>query len=460
MAALAERYRATRTATRLAQNLPGGFTPGMRGNVEDWSIAFGLRGTGAAAPLLLLDGWNYDMSAVFGQHRTTYVVRNTVNPQLIRLGDAMPTTYFGRAYEERDKIFNLDLSRLFDTGLFYSPLNVAFGLEYREEEYEIESGEKNGWCIDDQGECDGQRPRRMVSTSQGFRHRRPSLSRHSAGECRERPTGTALVRISTWRPMSSGSVLLTAAGRFEHHEGVGESLDGKLAGRWERDRRLPGRYAARWAPAFAPRPWGRSNYRDTTFGLCTMHGGAVDRAAHAAGAATRLPNKRGPSRSSPRPAFSFSIGTILTLSELSVTLDYYNMEVRNRIGLDRKRQSDHRCTISPPWRRRGVDASRVGSDDRQVLCQRVRDLHPRASIWWQPTPWNLFDGRFGTTLLTFAGNWNDTKLNLDSIDSRRSSMRCARSPGSNRRSGAGIPLLADGGSHLRTVAVPVAAAVL
>ena len=150
----------------LAQNLPGGFTPRMRGGVRDWGITFGLRGTLQSASALL-DGWNYDMSAAFGQHRTTYYIWNTVNPQLLRLKDAMPTGYFGRAYEQRDKMFNLDFSRLFDLGLFYSPLNIAFGLEYREEEFEIESGDKNGWCSDDAGECDGQRKERGLA-AQGF----------------------------------------------------------------------------------------------------------------------------------------------------------------------------------------------------------------------------------------------------------------------------------------------------
>ena len=45
-----------------------------------------------------------------------------------------------RAYTERDKTFNLDLARPFDVDPFASPLNVAFGLEYREEEFEIEAG--------------------------------------------------------------------------------------------------------------------------------------------------------------------------------------------------------------------------------------------------------------------------------------------------------------------------------
>ena len=254
----------------LAQNLPGGFTPRMRGGVKDWSIALGLRGDLQSASALL-DGWNYDMSAVFGQHRTTYFIWNTVNPQLLRLREAMPTEYFGRAYEERDKIFNLDLSRRFETGLFYSPLNVAFGLEYREEEYEIEAGEKNGWCIDDRGECDGQSKEHGLA-AQGFDiggQAYPGIRPENAAEANRSSFGAYLdLEADVIK-----HVLFTAAGRFEHHEGIGETLDGKLSARWNL---LEDYLALRGSlgTGFRAPTVGPAIYRDTTFG--TSEDGTTD----------------------------------------------------------------------------------------------------------------------------------------------------------------------------------------
>ncbi len=389
----------------LAQNLPGGFTPRMRGGVEDWGLAFGLRGDLHSASALL-DGWNYDMSAVFGQHRTTYFVWNTVNPQLLRLKEDMPTEYFGRAYEERDMIFNLDLSRRFDTGLFYSPLNVAFGLEYREEEYEIEAGEKNGWCIDDRGECDGQRKEHGLA-AQGFDiggQAYPGIRPENAIEANRGSFGAYLdLEADVIR-----NVLFTAAGRFEHHEGVGESIDGKLAARWNL---LEDYLALRGSlgTGFRAPTVGQAIYRDTTFGL-DENGVLIEQPTLPA--SDPIAQQKGATPLTPETSFSFSIGTVLTLGELSVTLDYYNIEVRNRIGLTAPQSLTAQDVAA--LAARGVD-TRVTT---VTFFTNAFETYTQGIDLVATYPLRLFGDRYGRTMLTFAGNWNDTKLNLDSIDSQ------------------------------------------
>ena len=131
------------------ERFPGGFTPRFGGVVEDWSITFGLRGELSGFGLALLDGWHYDASASFGQNSVNFFMHNTINPQLAAMRTNIPTSYKPGGYREFDKTFNFDISRPFDVGLFYSALNFAFGLEYREEEFEIEAGGQNSWSIDD-----------------------------------------------------------------------------------------------------------------------------------------------------------------------------------------------------------------------------------------------------------------------------------------------------------------------
>ena len=390
----------------LAQNLPGGFTPRMRGNVRDWSIAFGLRGE-LQSPTALLDGWNYDMSAVFGQHRTSYYIWNTVNPQLLRLRDEMPTGYNGRAYEQRDKIFNLDFSRPFDTGLFYSPLNVAFGLEYREEEYEIESGDRDGWCNDDAGECDGQQKPRGLA-SQGFSiggQAYPAIRPENASEAERGSFGAYLDLEAD----VIEQVLFTAAGRFEHHEGIGESLDGKLAARWSL---LEDFLALRGSigTGFRAPTVGQASYRDTTYNFDPEINQLVE--------TPTLPGdhpiaiQKGAQPLTPETSMSFSVGTILTLGDLSVTLDYYNIEVRNRIGLASAQgiTPDDVAALAAI----GVDASRVRS---VRFFTNAFETYTQGVDLVATYPLELFGGSIGRTQLTFAGNWNDTNLNLESINS-------------------------------------------
>ena len=62
------------------------------------------------------------------------------------------------------------------------------------------------------------------SRSPAIRARRPRR--------RPRPAGTVFGAYLDLEVDILTDVLLTAAGRFVHHEGIGESLNGKLAARW------------------------------------------------------------------------------------------------------------------------------------------------------------------------------------------------------------------------------------
>ncbi len=386
----------------LAQMLPGGFTPRFRATGADWSLAFGLRGTGRRA---LLAGWRYDASAVFGRHRGTYAFWNNVNLQQLRLRAHLPTEHVVRAYTERDKTFNLDLARPFAVGPFASPLHVAVGLEYREEEFEIEAGEPRAWCIDDAGECDGRRKPHGLAR-QGFH-----VGTTGYPGIRPEETGTAdRGSFGAYLDLEAdvvASVLANAAGRFEHHAGIGESLDGKLAARWDL-----------WTDVLALRgsigtgfrapTVGQASYRDSTTVL-----GDDGTILLAAILPTDDPIARhkGAKPLSPETSLSFSLGTVLTRGALSVTLDYYHIELRNRIGVG------ERLAITPAdvaaLAAQGVDASRVSNvqffaNAFETYTQGI-DLVATYAL-------RLAGGRFGRTVWTFAGNWTDTTLNLASID--------------------------------------------
>ncbi len=386
----------------LAQMLPGGFTPRFRATGADWSLAFGLRGTGRRA---LFAGWRYDASAVFGRHRGTYAFWNNVNMQQLRLRAHLPTEHIVRAYTERDKTFNLDLARPFAVGPFASPLHVAVGLEYREEEFEIEAGEPRAWCIDDAGECDGRRKPHGLAR-QGFH-----VGTTGYPGIRPEETGTAdRGSFGAYLDLEAdvvASVLANAAGRFEHHAGIGESLDGKLAARWDL-----------WTDVLALRgsigtgfrapTVGQASYRDSTPVL-----GDDGTILLSAILPTDDPIARhkGATPLSPETSLSFSLGTVLTRGALSVTLDYYHIELRNRIGVG------ERLAITPAdvaaLAAQGVDASRVSNVQ---FFANAFETYTQGIDLVATYPLRLAGGRFGRTVWTFAGNWTDTKLNLASID--------------------------------------------
>ena len=51
---------------------PGGFTPSFGGDVSDWSIASGIKGTTES-------GTMYDISVSIGENSAAYLIRNTLN---------------------------------------------------------------------------------------------------------------------------------------------------------------------------------------------------------------------------------------------------------------------------------------------------------------------------------------------------------------------------------------------
>jgi iron complex outermembrane receptor protein len=115
---------------------PGGFTPQFGGDIEDSSIAVGLRGE-------LKEDFTYDISYVYGRHEVDHFIYNTINPQLAAQGNNIPVSYNPGGYVETDQTFNLDFTTQFDVDAFYSPLHVGFGVEWREEEFETKRGDLN-----------------------------------------------------------------------------------------------------------------------------------------------------------------------------------------------------------------------------------------------------------------------------------------------------------------------------
>ena len=108
---------------------PSGFTPQFSGDVTDFAVAGGLRG----------DLWfalSYDLSVGYGSDKISYSIDNTLNPSM---GPQTPTQFEPGSLTNDELAGNADFVWPWEVGLA-SPLNVAFGLEYREEGYRIGAG--------------------------------------------------------------------------------------------------------------------------------------------------------------------------------------------------------------------------------------------------------------------------------------------------------------------------------
>ena len=369
------------------ERFPGGFTPRFGGVVEDWSITFGLRGELSGFGLALLDGWHYDASASFGQNSVNFFMHNTINPQLAAMRTNIPTSYKPGGYREFDKTFNFDISRPFDVGLFYSALNFAFGLEYREEEFEIEAGGQNSWSIDDSPH--GLARQGFGVASNGFPGFRPDI----AGTFnRDSYAGYLDLEAEVIRNLTIG-----LAGRYEDHQKIGDTLNGKASTRWQLLEAVAVRGSV--SSGFRAPTVGQANVRNVT---TAFDGGEL------ADRATLPPDHpisalKGGKGLKPEKSVNYSVGTVFNLGDLSVTVDYYRIKVQDRIG----QGSPLRLTAEDiaALQQQGIaDASSYSfvtffTNDFDTTTQGVDVV----------ATYPLETG-VGNTLLTLVGNWNDTEI--------------------------------------------------
>jgi iron complex outermembrane receptor protein len=109
---------------------PAGFTPRFAGEVIDAGFTGGIRGE-------LNNGMAYDISGRWGESRIKYTIYNTLNHSL---GPETPTSFRPGDVVSDESALNADFVLPVDVG-FASDLNVAFGLEYRDEGYELVEGD-------------------------------------------------------------------------------------------------------------------------------------------------------------------------------------------------------------------------------------------------------------------------------------------------------------------------------
>lgn len=231
-------FRKPQNGRNWAQIYPLGFLPEFRPNVIDYSAAGGLRTD--------LGGWATDIGMTYGFNSFDFNLRNTLNsslgPSLSTptapgpdrvLGTAddpgIPnqTAFFAGALRRGEFNLSANLSKAMQVGLA-NPVNVAVGVAFRRENYEVIAGERASWIQgyhltrDSSGVAQG-----GSSVFQGFA---PSDASEN-----NRTNFGGYVDLET---NLSQSVLVNAAGRFESYSDFGQAFTGKAAMRFQPNRKF------------------------------------------------------------------------------------------------------------------------------------------------------------------------------------------------------------------------------
>lgn len=111
-----------------------GFLPEINSNITDKSVSIGIRGE-------VGDGWNVDFSNTFGLNSFLYRISNSNNASL---ANSTPFEADSGGFNYSENTTNFDINKFFD-GIM-SGLNIAFGAEYRVENYAIVAGEEASYA--------------------------------------------------------------------------------------------------------------------------------------------------------------------------------------------------------------------------------------------------------------------------------------------------------------------------
>ncbi len=280
---------------------PGGFTPNFGGDSEDMSIVAGLRGATSG-------GLGWDLSVSTGENAVDHFISNTVNASL---GPDSPNSFSLGTYTQSETNLNFDL-----TYAVSDRVDVAGGVEWRDEEFEIGRGQLESYQI---GPLAGQG---FSSGSNGF----PGFSDIAAGAWgRSNYAAYGDLEVSGL----NGRWTMGAALRFEDFEDFGTTVNSKIAGRYQVTDRMALRSSL--SSGFrAPTPGQQNAFNvqtqfDTSIQDLVNNGTIPSTSAVAA--------LRGGEPLEPETSLNFAVGMVFENGPFAMTFDLFRIDVADRIAV-------------------------------------------------------------------------------------------------------------------------------
>ncbi|PHR92275.1 MAG: TonB-dependent receptor [Robiginitomaculum sp.] len=291
--------------------IPSGFVPRFGGDNRDFAITGGVRGEFEFGT-----GLGYDLSVSHGTNKTDFFINNTINASL---GPNTPRNFVPGSYEQVETAVNLDLVYGVPVAGWASDLNVAAGIEWRDETFDITAGDPASYALGplaDQG---------FSSSSNGFGGFSESSSNSQSnfgiyGELEADVTE---------------KLTLQTAIRWEDNEKFGDSTNWKVAGLYKLTDtfRLRGSYSTGFHTPTA----GQANVKNVT--TQNVNGVLIDQGT--------IPLTSNPGQLAadfiestvgirpgfgPETAKNISMGVAFETGPISWTVDLFRIKVKDRIA--------------------------------------------------------------------------------------------------------------------------------
>ena len=303
-------YRFPRQKTRQAGISPFGFSPQLHSDIFDRSFSVGIRTRNQP--------WQFDLSNTSGGNTFGFTVKNSNNASL---GNASPTRARAGGFSYTQNVTNLDVKKEFQTAV---PINLGFGTELRIENFQQEAGEEASWIDGGATLPDGTPKEIGIQMFPGFtRDNEVNQYRYNLG-----------IYTSLDADLSE-QFRISGAARYEFYSDFGSNFNYKISGRYKLNEFIALRSSFNTgfrAPSlhqiyFSSRATQFETFGNEQVGKDVAHFNNEN-------ITTKL---FGFNDLEPETSRNFSLGIAAQpINNLSLTLDYYNILIDNRIVITGK----------------------------------------------------------------------------------------------------------------------------
>ena len=365
-------FRPAQDARNIPSIYPDGFLPVIAPTVDDFSLTGGVTWS--------LGSWDMDTSLGYGKNKMQFEIQNTLNRSI---GPSSKTEFDAGGFSYDQLVFNLTGVRTLDVAGLSSPLNIALGTEVRREGYELFAGEPDSYRYGGQVLANGTPAAPGAQVFPGFR---PSneIDTHR----------TAVGAFVDVEANITPQLLASVAVRGEHYSDFGESLAGKIAGRYDFSKSFALRGSLQNGFR-APSPQ-QQNFTSTStnfvdgvpYEITTFK--PTDPVAVALGAQPLDAEK----------SVNLSLGAVLRFDRVSLTIDAYRIKIRDRIVLSEN-------LLQPNVRNYIVSQGFIGVGGGRFFINGVDTTTDGVDIVMN---WPVNAGAAGRFDTTLAANFNSTEV--------------------------------------------------
>ncbi|WP_247684582.1 TonB-dependent receptor plug domain-containing protein [Pseudoalteromonas luteoviolacea] len=321
-----------RAERNVPQVYPDGFLPRIDNEAEDVSFAVGIKGD-------INPDWNFDLSTVYGENQYDYSSSNTINASYAAeylannpnassqdiADNAGPRGGYSGGFRFDQWTTNLDVNGVIDRDNA-EPIYLSIGAEYRKENYQIVPGEVASYAC---GASNAERSFASVINPEVFADcgfQAYQGLRPDAANSADRSSHAIYVEAET---LLNENWLVSAALRYEDVSDSGDDTIWKLASRYEVTEDFAVRAAA--STGFRAPSLQQSGYTAFT---TTLGGDGSLATSYTATAGSPFPSALGIDGLKLESSDNYNLGLAWDVSSnLSLTLDFYQIKIYDRINL-------------------------------------------------------------------------------------------------------------------------------